>query len=44
MPETIDVFLKNLIINFYLLKIINFYKWRIDNYPIGKKKYFVLKK
>ena len=23
---------------------VNFYKWRIDNYPIGKKKYFVLKK
>ena len=23
---------------------VNFYKWRIDNYPIGEKKYFVLKK
>ena len=45
-PETIDVFLKKFNNKFYftLERSVNFYKWRIDNYPIGEKKYFVLKK
>ena len=45
-PKTINLFLKKFNNKFYftLERSEEFYKWRIDNYPIGEKKYFVFKK
>ena len=45
-PEYIDNFLKNFNQKFYftLERSTMFYKWRIDNYPLGEKKYFIKKK
>ncbi len=44
-PNTIDNFLKNFNKKFYLTleRSTAFYKWRIDNYPIGRQQYFVKK-
>ena len=46
MPKSINLFLKKFNNKFYftLERSEDFYKWRIDNYPIGEKKYFVFKK
>ena len=44
-PDSIDGFLKNFNHKFYLTleRSATFYKWRIDNYPMGNQKYFVKK-
>ena len=45
-PNFIDNFLENFNEKFYLTlkRSVEFYKWRIDNYPIGNQKYFLKKK
>jgi hypothetical protein len=45
-PNTIDNFLDSFNKKFYLTleRSTIFYKWRIDNYPIGRQQYFVKKK
>jgi hypothetical protein len=42
-PDFIDFFLKDFNEKYYLTleRSIKFYKWRIDNYPIGTKMYFI---
>ena len=44
-PENIDFFLDKFNKNFYftLERSVTFYKWRVDKYPFGEKKYFVKK-
>lgn len=44
-PEDISNFLEKFNQKFYftLNRSVSFYKWRIDQYPIGKKKYFIKK-
>ena len=44
-PEDITTFLEKFNQKFYftLERSIMFYKWRIDNYPLGEKKYFIKK-
>ncbi len=44
-PENIKIFLEKFNQKFYftLKRSIEFYKWRIDRYPLGEKKYFIKK-
>lgn len=44
-PGDIDPFLKKFNEKFYftLERSVKFYKWRIDRYPLGEKKYFIKK-
>ena len=44
-PKNIDNFLEKFNKKFYLTmqRSSTFYKWRIDNYPLGKRKYIILK-
>ena len=44
-PDSIDTFLENFNNKFYLTleRSTEFYKWRVDRYPIGEKMYFIKK-
>ena len=44
-PKNIDNFLEKFNKKFYLTmqRSSTFYKWRIDNYPLGERKYIILK-
>ena len=44
-PENITPFLENFNKKFYfsLERSVKFYKWRVDDYPLGKQKYFTKK-
>ena len=45
-PQNITPFLENFNKKFYfsLERSVKFYKWRVDDYPLGKQKYFTKKK